>query len=488
MKKYSAILLTALALGFASCEDKSDLGIAQINPQGPVVSAMDIQYYPFTYIDATEPTLGDVNLGFINVKGLPADYQIAGKLQLSDSKDFSKVIEVPVSCTDKHLYGSIGDIAAQYTEKFSKDPDVVQFYGRTSLTATASTGEAIYIGKPGEWLAQDTVYTLTPVPAAKILDSQYCIVLGDGTNWDWNHMMTFNHSDINQYDDPVFSFTLKTPSAIGNKWMILPGSDAWKVAYGEPLAGHKYFLPVYDRTVSDVIYGDLEPATSGNINPNDLPSIDVPCEISINVLDNTYSVKPAVENYYVTGNGWANWGSNAWMPLFTQDFTNYYGFLNLGTEFKFSPVAGWNGDFGAANAPAESGSEGAYIYKGSCHDSGNNIVIGHAGLYFCNLNANDWNYTLTQTSTWGLIGDFNGWGGDIEMTPSDDLYKWTADLTVTSGQGWKFRANGNWDFNLGGTENALWTNGDNIVLPDAGTYTITLDLTSYPAKFTAVKK
>ena len=29
--------MAAAALGFASCDDKSDLGIAQVNPQEPIV-------------------------------------------------------------------------------------------------------------------------------------------------------------------------------------------------------------------------------------------------------------------------------------------------------------------------------------------------------------------------------------------------------------------------------------------------------------------
>ncbi|MDE6512163.1 MAG: DUF5115 domain-containing protein, partial [Muribaculaceae bacterium] len=67
------------------------------------------------------------------------------------------------------------------------------------------------------------------------------------------------------------------------------------------------------------------------------------------------------------------------------------------------------------------------------------------------------------------------------------LYTWTAELTVADGQGWKFRANSDWAINLGGKPDELWNNGDNINL-EAGTYTITLDLSTYPSKFTAVKK
>ncbi|MFS6554145.1 DUF5116 domain-containing protein, partial [Parabacteroides distasonis] len=64
---------------------------------------------------------------------------------------------------------------------------------------------------------------------------------------------------------------------------------------------------------------------------------------------------------------------------------------------------------------------------------------------------------------------------------------WKAELTVTDGQGWKFRANSDWAINLGGKADELWANGADIVLP-AGTYEITLNLSTYPATYTAVKK
>ena len=39
MKKLGIFCAALLALGFASCDDKSDLGVAQVNPQETVMSA-----------------------------------------------------------------------------------------------------------------------------------------------------------------------------------------------------------------------------------------------------------------------------------------------------------------------------------------------------------------------------------------------------------------------------------------------------------------
>ena len=87
-----------------------------------------------------------------------------------------------------------------------------------------------------------------------------------------------------------------------------------------------------------------------------------------------------------------------------------------------------------------------------------------------------------------MIGDFNSWGSSVAMTPSSDFLTWTGELTLDAGQGWKFRANDGWDINLGGSLSNLVWNGDNISALGAGTYEVTLDLTTLPYTATAVKK
>jgi hypothetical protein len=80
----------------------------------------------------------------------------------------------------------------------------------------------------------------------------------------------------------------------------------------------------------------------------------------------------------------------------------------------------------------------------------------------------------------GVIGDFNSWGGDMEMkqvTP----HNWYVVGTVTDG-GLKFRANGGWEVNWGAeftiTDTNFYgkgvANGSNISVP-AGTYAFYLN-------------
>jgi hypothetical protein len=87
-----------------------------------------------------------------------------------------------------------------------------------------------------------------------------------------------------------------------------------------------------------------------------------------------------------------------------------------------------------------------------------------------------------------VIGGFNSWGAQENLTPSADYLTWTGTVTIGAGDEWKFRANDNWDINLGGSLDNLTPGGDNIKTTEAGTYKITLDLSSLPYKATVVKQ
>mgnify|MGYP002623875715 CR=1 FL=1 len=87
--------------------------------------------------------------------------------------------------------------------------------------------------------------------------------------------------------------------------------------------------------------------------------------------------------------------------------------------------------------------------------------------------------------TWGLVGDFNGWGGDIEMTEKDGVLTgyvvigYKEDNTV---QKFKIRKNAAWDVSVGGTLVALDTpfeavseSGPDIAVPEIGAYKVVYD-------------
>ncbi|MRR20164.1 SusF/SusE family outer membrane protein [bacterium] len=81
-----------------------------------------------------------------------------------------------------------------------------------------------------------------------------------------------------------------------------------------------------------------------------------------------------------------------------------------------------------------------------------------------------------RADRWGVIGDATpgGWSDDTNMTWDAVNGRFTVTLNLTAAA-FKFRANDAWDYNLGGSMSALTPGGDNIPVPSAGNYTITLN-------------
>ncbi|MDE6379087.1 MAG: hypothetical protein K2L11_01335, partial [Muribaculaceae bacterium] len=86
---------------------------------------------------------------------------------------------------------------------------------------------------------------------------------------------------------------------------------------------------------------------------------------------------------------------------------------------------------------------------------------------------------LTPIKSIGIIGDFNGWGGDVEMTPEPGFSVWKAENVDLGGGSWKFRMNNDWALNLGGDSlDNLTQDGPNI--PDGGVHTVIIDFNTLP--------
>ena len=139
------------------------------------------------------------------------------------------------------------------------------------------------------------------------------------------------------------------------------------------------------------------------------------------------------------------------------------------TEFKWRKDGAWDENYG-----------GTMVSFGEPFEAvagGDNIAIA-AGFYKVVLDTEALTITVyDQFTVWSLIGDFNSWGGDVDMVEQDG--KWVAEDVVLSG-GWKIRKNHGWDDNRGGTFVALGepfavtAGGDNIDCGE-GKFTVVYD-------------
>jgi hypothetical protein len=80
-----------------------------------------------------------------------------------------------------------------------------------------------------------------------------------------------------------------------------------------------------------------------------------------------------------------------------------------------------------------------------------------------------------RADTWGIVGSATGsWDIDQKMVWNNVDGVFTSTIDLVAGM-IKFRANGGWDYNLGGALGALTPGGADIAVAEAGNYTITLD-------------
>jgi hypothetical protein len=192
----------------------------------------------------------------------------------------------------------------------------------------------------------------------------------------------------------------------------------------------------------------------------------------------TMSVTPytAKDFIYLVG-AFNGWNAGAAVPMNRNlsglKYELYVNFTAGNTQFKILPTQGtWNGDIG--DDPAN---PGKLIANGE-----QNMWVWPEGFYRVNvdLSAMTWS---TLATTWGVIGGFNGWSGDVPMTydagynGGKGAFLATFDIT-NAPTDFKFRANGGWSLNFGdnGADGSLDEGGSNIAVSTNGNYTIALSL------------
>ena len=180
----------------------------------------------------------------------------------------------------------------------------------------------------------------------------------------------------------------------------------------------------------------------------------------------TYTITPLDFDPYVYFIGATDGWSKAEQKLALTDESGIYtGYLycadpnGWGNEFKFQKIPGdWDSQL-------NSGSFTGGI-SGDFADGGDNIKANAGeGVYFVTLDMANLTLNAVKVEKMGIIGDFNGWGGDVEMTWNADDYCFEATDAGVNDKGWKFRINADWGINLGGTSlGNLVANGDNLTV------------------------
>lgn len=455
MKKLSLYISIALAgLFMGSCsEDFKDWADPQTNPQEDAITIPGFTATAAQAIDFASVTTDSVNTFSLSSAALPEGFTLGNARIELTPQGVENATKTTVN-TSLDGKGAVADLASVVESAYGKRPTARTFDAQVYVNAIKE-GQAVLIdaGK----------INLVMTPKAPFIDAAYYLV-GDMFTTDdvngWNTIsdkQKFKHSDRDVYEDPIFTITFETTKA-DQYWKIIPKANVD--------AGNT------DASAAGVV----GPKVDGEDSMTDsLTNVDAKAgkiakagkyKLTLNMMDYTYTFEEVKYDPFIyfigATDGWKS--SDQKLALVDEAKGVYTGYVYVadpngaGLQFKFQRVAGsWDNEINA-------GTFNTFSDAATPNENGNIGVSAGEGVYYFDVNLGEGTIKATKVETMGIIGQFNGWSGDAVMTWNADEYCFEATKVGVTADGWKFRVNGGWDINLGGSLNNLTAGGDNITV------------------------
>lgn len=455
MKKLSLYISIALAgLFMGSCsEDFKDWADPQTNPQEDAITIPGFTATAAQAIDFASVTTDSVNTFSLSSAALPEGFTLGNARIELTPQGVENATKTTVN-TSLDGKGAVADLASVVESAYGKRPTARTFDAQVYVNAIKE-GQAVLIdaGK----------INLVMTPKAPFIDAAYYLV-GDMFTTDdvngWNTIsdkQTFKHSDKDVYEDPIFTITFETTKA-DQYWKIIPKANVDAGNTDASAAG--VVGPKVDG--EDSMTGSL---TNGDAKYGKIAKAGK-YKLTLNMMDYTYTFEEVKYDpfiYFISSTD--GWKSNDQKLALVDDAKGVYtGYVYLADpnaavfEFKFQRAQGnWDTAIGA----------GTFVSFGGAAigvDNGNIGVNAGEGVYYMDVNLSEGTITATKIETMGMIGGFNKWAGDAPMTWNAEEYCFEATNVGVTADGWKFRVNGGWDINLGGSLNNLTAGGGNITV------------------------
>ena len=481
MKKLSLYISIALAgLFMGSCsEDFKDWADPQTNPQEDAITIPGFTATAAQAIDFASVTTDSVNTFSLSSAALPEGFTLANaRLELTP-QGVENATKTTVN-TDLNGKGAVADLAPVVESAYGKRPTARTFDAQVYVNAVKD-GQAVLIdaGK----------INLVMTPKAPFIDTNYYLV-GQMTDWSLDTKFKFTHSDADVYEDPVFTIMFTTTDD-NQYWKIIPqgnvdAGNIWAVENNP-----KGVVGV-EKDGDDAMSGTLLTTTSKGekANAGKIAKAGI-YQMTINMMDYTYSIKQIAPEYYLVGalQSWSDQNMSCLMTAETamvQNFTTKWtGDANmkiwLGSDF-----GKWDNAFGSASG------DGVNTAEGKLKANGGAIVCPEKDAYYTftadfSTMTYKWTKLANQNPTEfkyvSLIGVGGKWneGDDIDLKQVAPHNWYLAKQEIPAG-GLKIRADhkwrddGNWGFAEGQNyenKGTLITSGgsSNISVP-AGTYNI----------------
>lgn len=437
-------------MSMVSCtEDYTDWANPQTNPEEEAVSFGNGSVTPEGVINLADVTGDKVKVA-----------SIVAPTSTKDTYTPSFKINFDGQSFDIDADGNMAkaDLVNYITNTYGKRP--IERDIDATLDAWQSNGSTAAKVK----MATSENFQVKAIPEAPVIEEGYYLVgdmftTDDVNGWTKGVAKAFNHSDKDVYEDPVFTVSFETTKA-DQYWKIIPkknidADDLWAPGVVGPKVDG-----------DDSMTGAL---TNGDAKAGKIAKAGK-YKLTINMMDYSYTIEEVNYDPFIYFIGSTDgWKSNDQKLALVDDAKGVYtGYVYLadpnaaGFEFKFQRAQGnWETAIGAGTFVSF---DGAAIGV----DNGNIGVNAGEGVYYMDVNLSEGTITATKIETMGMIGGFNNWDGDAVMTWNAEEYCFEATFEApnvgVTADGWKFRVNGDWAINLGGSINNLTAGGDNITV------------------------
>ena len=435
------LLGMTLLMSMVSCtEDYTDWGNPQTNPQEEAVAFGNGSVTPVNVINLAEVTTEKVKVASIVAPtSSNAAYTPTYKINF-DGQSFD---------IDADGNMAKADLVNYITGKYGKRP--------TERDIDATLDAWLSNGSTAAKMATSAKFQVKAIPEAPVIEEGYYLVgdmfaTEDQNGWTKEAAKAFNHSDKDVYEDPVFTVSFETTKA-DQYWKIIPkknidADDLWAAGVVGPKVDG-------DASMTGAL-------TNGDAKAGKIAKAGK-YKLTINMMDYSYTLEEVNYDPFIYFIGSTDgWGSSDQKLALVDDAKGVYtGYVYVadpngaGLQFKFQRVAGsWDNEINA----------GAFntFSDAATNEGGNFGVNAGEGVYYFDVNLGEGTITATKVETMGIIGGFNNWASDAVMTWNAEEYCFEATNVGTTADGWKFRVNGGWDINLGGSLNNLTAGGSDL--------------------------
>lgn len=423
-------------MSMVSCtEDYTDWGNPQSNPEEEAVSFGNGSVTPEGVIYLADVTGDKVKVASIVAPTSTKDtYTPSFKINF-DGQSFD---------IDANGNMAKADLVNYITGKFGKRP--------TERDLDATLDAWLSNGSTAAKMATSAKFQVKAIPEAPFIDAAYYLV-GDLTEWKLDTNLKFAHSDADVYEDPVFTLMFTTTKD-EQCWKIIP--------QGNVDAGNIWAVENAPKGVVG-IEQDGDNAMSGKLLTTNSKGNKAGAgkiakagmyQMTINMMDYTYTIKQIAPEYYLVGKlqGWSPENKTCLMYAETPMVQSYTTQWNDDANLKI-----WLGsDFGVwANAYGAK-DDGDNSVEGKIAGSGAIVCPEPGAFYTFKVDFSTMTYKWTKLEnqnpkafeTVSLIGVGGKWndGDDIDMKQVAP-HNWFIETTLPVG-GFKIR--GNHDWNKGG--------------------------------------